>query len=212
MLIIDNNELDESIIKSLVIDGLLRKIPTGKETYYQLSHDRLMSPLNDDLLELKLREKTAKQQREDELVSTRKQLRKVRSLLSLAILAILAAGYFGFDAHNQKQKAQKQTKLAEIEKVKADAALVKNLNIQIAKIDVKFNELINRANIILENKGCPLSIFEEMKLIFSENKALYPSDSLRWKNSIDSFAHLLKKIKLHKIKRIIKFSFAVINF
>lgn len=172
LLIIDNNKLDESIIKSLVIDGLLRKIPTGKETYYQLSHDRLMSPLNDDLLELKLREKAAKQQREDELVTTRKQLRKVRSLLTLAVIAILAAGYFGFNAYTQKKTA--------------DSALENYKIEEAAKEKIEFNNLRDRVTILLAGDICPDSLLNQMRTIVSNHKFIDRNDSLGWEKSIDS--------------------------
>lgn len=114
LLIIDGDKLDESIIKSLVRDGLLRKIPTGDQAYYQLSHDRLMSPLNEDLLELKVKEKEAaeKKQREQDLVNTKKRLRTVYIFLAVAVLALVAAIYFGATAIKAKEKAVEQQNIA----------------------------------------------------------------------------------------------------
>ena len=121
LLIIDSNQLDENIIKSLVKDGLLRKIPTGKDTFYQLNHDRLMSPLNDDLLELKVKEKekVSKQQREQELTKTRKRLRIVYSLLGAALLALITAIYFWITAINARIAADNEKNAAESAKISA---------------------------------------------------------------------------------------------
>lgn len=126
LLIVDGDKLDETIIKSLVRDGLLRKIPAGKETYYQLSHDRLISPLKDDRkeLELKEKEKAANQQRELELnqrilelAKTRNRLRIVIVFLGVALLALVTAVYFGVTAHNAKIAA-------DIARVAADNATI----------------------------------------------------------------------------------------
>lgn len=121
LLITDGNRLDESIIRSLVRDGLLRKIPTGQQTYYQLSHDRLMSPLNDDLLELKVKEKgkAVKQQREQELVKTRKRLRIVYVFLGVALIALVIAGYFWIAANKAKNAADKAKDEAKIQALNA---------------------------------------------------------------------------------------------
>lgn len=115
LLIADSNKLDEGIVKSLVKEGLLRRIPTGNETYYQLIHDRLMPPLNDDLLELKVKEaaKAEKQQREKELVKTRKRLRTVYSLLGLALIALVAAGYSWSNANSALNAAKKSEEKAD---------------------------------------------------------------------------------------------------
>jgi hypothetical protein len=115
LLIVDSNKLDESIIKSLVRDGLLRKIPTGDQAYYQLSHDRLMSPLNEDLLELKVKEKEAaeKKQREQDLVTTQKRLRTVYIFLGVAVLALVTAIYFGAAVNKEKVKAMDLQQVAD---------------------------------------------------------------------------------------------------
>jgi WD40 repeat protein len=48
---------DEKILKDLVNEGVLRKIPQGNEDFYQLTHDRLLKPLADDISELETKEK-----------------------------------------------------------------------------------------------------------------------------------------------------------
>ncbi len=124
LLIIDNDKTDGSIIDLLVRDGLLRKIPTGIETYYQLIHDRLIPPLNDDLLELKVKEKenAAKQEREVELTKTRKRLKIVYSLLGLALIAFFTAVVFFVSANKATNLANEAKDAAVIQKSIADSA------------------------------------------------------------------------------------------
>ncbi len=197
LLIANGNMLDESIINSLVRDGLLRRIPAGGDTFYQLSHDRLMSPLNDDLLELKIREKekALKLQREQELAKTRKRLRTVYSLLGVALIALIAAGYFYFNANAQKKIAEDKTEIAETEKIKADSSLNKFLDEQAAKQVLEFKSLESRANIILGVGGCPEEIVKEMNLLVNIRKDLYPEEKKRWKIKIDSIKTVSKNCK-----------------
>lgn len=118
LLINESNKLDENIIKLLVREGLLRKIPTGDQVYYQLSHDRLMLPLNKDLLELKIKEKEAeeKKQREQYLITTQNRLKTVYFFLGISILALIVAVFFGITANNAEEKAN-------ILKLKTDSSL-----------------------------------------------------------------------------------------
>ena len=148
LLIADNNKQDESIVKSLVKEGLLRRIPTGDETYYQLIHDRLIPPLDKDLLELtvKEKEKTERQLRERELVKTRKRLRTVYGLLVLALLALVTAGYFWFDANKSKNIADKEKNNSDSLRIEADERLKDFQAVEYEKISKEVDEILARAD------------------------------------------------------------------
>jgi hypothetical protein len=186
LLISGNNKLDESIIKSLVRDGLLRKIPTGQQTYYQLSHDRLIAPLNNDLLELKVKEKekAVQQQHEEKLSKTRKRLRTVYSLLGVALLALIAAVYLGIIANEQRKKAllseyQAQESLrtsyqSDISRYKREIEIAnqnkKSFELYNAASDVKdletqkiknWNKQIDSLNILIEGLENQIKLFEK---------------------------------------------------
>lgn len=56
---------DIQILNELVFTGLLRRIPIGKDHYYQLSHDRMIRPSLEDLAKLKAEEELERKNEEE---------------------------------------------------------------------------------------------------------------------------------------------------
>ena len=90
-----------------------------------------------------------------------------------AIIALAIMIWFNYNTIIEKRKVNTEKEKATIEKEKANKALA-------AKYSNDFNNLLDRAAIILEAKGYPEEIVSQMDTL----AGLYP-DSLHWKKEID---------------------------
>ncbi|MEP7237753.1 MAG: hypothetical protein ABI685_07810 [Ferruginibacter sp.] len=106
LLIIDGNKQDENIINALVREGMLRKIPSGADTYYQLCHDRMMIPLTEDWQELKLKENMQEEQEAQKARDRKRKNLLWRFGFFIVLLISGAAIYFYLQAKKEERNAE----------------------------------------------------------------------------------------------------------
>jgi len=85
--------LTDQILKVLCSTGLLRVVPSGKDPYYQLCHDRLIKPMSDDLVQLNAKKAQA--------LRTAKRLNTIRTIAAIIIGVIILSGTL---VYNQQQR------------------------------------------------------------------------------------------------------------
>ena len=108
LLISEGNIWDENIIKSLEKEGLLRKIPSGNDTFYQLPHDRMIKPLTEDLLELKAKERTQQEIQQQKSRARRKMINILVWASVLLSLAAFIAIYYAIQAKKEEEIAEQE--------------------------------------------------------------------------------------------------------
>ncbi|MBL7728774.1 MAG: ATP-binding protein [Dinghuibacter sp.] len=125
-----------------------------------------------------------KQQREQELLNTRRRLRTVYSLLGAAILALLVAGYFGYDARKQANIARQALTDFKKEQEQKERALLGEEKARSAKEEKDFFELEGRVNRVLEGEGCPADLLRQMDSLFKVHRFYSVADSTKWSATI----------------------------
>lgn len=170
-----------NLLDHLINSRLLRSEPFLRGGYtYELSHDRLVSPVLQARSQRRMEEAQREAElRQKELESTRKRLRLVIGLLVLTLSALAAAAYFGWNAHQRKLEAE----IAWGEAKEQQTAAIKNLNDykaeNVAKDSLIFKDLDERSTIIVNNGGCAEKFLRTMRQI-----ALHHPDSLRMKEKL----------------------------
>jgi hypothetical protein len=99
----ESNWIPEEVVATLINEGLLKRDRRGEVDYIEISHDRLVKPLLEDLKtrleDFKTREKRRKNKRRQTIIAC-------ISLLGLA--ALLLPTYFFVESHLNKEEAEKQ--------------------------------------------------------------------------------------------------------
>lgn len=134
------------------------------------------------LLEQRMADSKAawEQQAAQELTKTKKRLRAVYSLLGAAILALAVAIYSYRDAKEQEKIANKQKEIAKGETKKTNAALNDYKKEQAARERVELQNLVARANTILDGEGQPTKIVKQMDSILVQHLFADRADSIHW--------------------------------
>lgn len=84
------NEQDSAIIKQLLSGGLIRKITSGhSDVYYQLCHDRLVLPLQQDLRSISLIKKTREDVEKGHAEEAKKRQRRTQ-LITVGVLILVS--------------------------------------------------------------------------------------------------------------------------
>lgn len=155
------------LLETLVDSRLLRSEPFLRGGYtYELSHDRLVPAVLGARNQRWEEEAHAEARRlKAEAEKTRRQLRTVQGLLVAAVLALVFAGWQYFEADQAKQRAEEQRMIADQKTLDAEKALNDYKTEQAAKALLEFKNKESRANIILDNGGCPIDLLKEMREI-----------------------------------------------
>jgi GTPase SAR1 family protein len=111
---------------------------------------------------IKEREQELKEEQDAALNDTRKRLRTVRMVLVFALLALGVAGFLGVYASRQQRKAEQQS-------MEKGNALIQYKKEQAKNQLYAFDERKGRASLIVEQKGCPLEILQEMRNIAKDH-------------------------------------------
>lgn len=164
------------LLETLVDSRLLRSEPFLRGGYtYELSHDRLVPAVLGARNQRREEEAHAEARRlKAEAEKTRRQLRTVQGLLVAAVLALVFAGWQYFEADKAKQRADQKT-------LDAEKALNDYKAEQAAKVLLEFKNKESRANIILDNGGCPIDLLQEMRVIANSHP-----DSVQLRSNIQS--------------------------
>lgn len=163
----------------LFIEPYLQKFNADEEELKWIAESRAF---------VQAQKESEKKKQQEELLKTKKQLRRVRALLALAFIAFVVASYFGNRAVNANREARKAELQAMVQKDSAifahkvaDSAL-KKVNEKIAIIGRKdFEDLRKRTEIITNAGNCPDDILRQMDSI-----AVAHPDSLQMKQLIQS--------------------------
>ncbi len=112
---------DREIIRTLTDKGLLRRIPSGNDTYYQLSHDRLRAPLTQDLKELQAKEDMQEQMKVQRARAKNKRILFLGITAALLAIAFTVAIVIYIRANREEKIAEQQKYLLISTALKRDA-------------------------------------------------------------------------------------------
>lgn len=112
---------DREIIRTLTDKGLLRRIPSGNDTYYQLSHDRLRAPLTQDLKELQAKEEMQEEMKVQRAKNKNKRIWFLGIGTILLAIACTVAIVIYFRASKEERIAEQKKYLLISTALKRDA-------------------------------------------------------------------------------------------
>ncbi len=169
----DEYGVSQAALELLHEERLLKREARKGELYYEISHDTLVKPVRERFKKIEEAEREAEAERlrlkaeeekrradeaerlTREAVAGRKRAREFAWLAGVVAVVAIAIGVFAVFKQKEAENAQ----------IRAQNALLNFQKEQASKERLIFNALESRAITILEAKGCPQEIFQEMREI-----------------------------------------------